>query len=99
MEEKNQMPEVETLEETENVEVREEKKSRSNMTSTRTGLTLRTIIGAAILYYAYSIARDIEQTAEDSRTMLYVFIVVFGIAGIWIIFDSVKRLIKKEYEK
>lgn len=73
-------------------------KSYKGMTSTKNGLTIRALIGAFILYYAYSIASDITSTPADQRMPLYVFIVIFVIAGVWIVVDSVKRLIKKEYD-
>lgn len=76
----------------------EKKKSYRGMTSTKNGLTIRALIGAFILYYAYSIASDITMTPADQRAPLYVFIAVFVIAGVWIVVDSVKRLIKKEYD-
>jgi hypothetical protein len=106
MEEVNQTSETEIAELAENAESTDAEnqkestgKAQGNMTRTKGGLTLRTIIGAAILYYAYSIVADIDSTPADSRTMLYVFVAVFGVAGIWIIADSLKRIIKKEYEK
>lgn len=77
---------------------RDKKKSPRNMTSSRNGLYLRTVIGALILYYAYTIIADIGSTPADERTMLYVFVAVFSIAGLWIVIDSVKRLLKKEYD-
>ena len=69
------------------------KKGGRGMVSTRNGLYLRTVIGGLILYYAYTIISD------TSRTMLYVFVEIFGIAGVWIILDSLKRLFKKEYDE
>ena len=76
----------------------DKKKSPRSMTSSRNGLYLRTVIGALILYYAYTIVADITSTPADERTMLYVFVAVFGIAGLWTVIDSVKRLLKKEYD-
>lgn len=75
------------------------KKQSRGMVSTRNGLYLRTVIGGLILYYAYTILADIGTAAGTSRTMLYVFVAVFGIAGIWIVLDSLKRLFKKEYDE
>lgn len=75
------------------------KKAVRSMAATRNGLYLRTVIGGLILYYAYTILADIGTATGTSRTMLYVFVAVFGIAGIWIIFDSIKRLFKKEYDE
>ena len=74
-------------------------KKRAGMTGGKGGLYLRTAIGAMILYYAYTIWSDITSTPASQRAPLYVFIAVFVIAGIWIVIDSVRRLIKKEYEK
>lgn len=90
--------EAENIQQTEETEQEEGKKSYKGMTSTKNGLTIRALIGAFILYYAYSIASDITSTPAGQRTPLYVFIAVFVIAGILIIADSVKRLIKKEYD-
>lgn len=75
------------------------KKAARSMAATRNGLYLRTVIGGLILYYAYTILSDIGTATGTSRTMLYVFVAVFGIAGIWIVFDSIKRLFKKEYDE
>lgn len=75
------------------------KKQSRGMVSTRNGLYLRTVIGGLILYYAYTILADIGTASGTSRTMLYVFVAVFGIAGIWIVLDSLKRLFKKEYDE
>lgn len=75
------------------------KKQSRGMVSTRNGLYLRTVIGGLILYYAYTILADIGTVSGTSRTMLYVFVAAFGIAGIWIILDSLKRLFKKEYDE
>lgn len=99
--------ETEVIEQQEPVELTESakessekgNKTRKGLTSTQGGLTLRTVIGAFLLYYAYTIIRDISLTAEGSRAMLYVFAIVFGVAGIWVIIDSLKRLIKKEYDQ
>ncbi|MGN0132060.1 MAG: hypothetical protein ACI4AA_06445 [Lachnospiraceae bacterium] len=77
----------------------EKKKASGGMTSTRNGLCLRALIGGMILYYAYTIAADITSTPADQRTMLYVFVAIFCVAGIWIIADSLKRIFKKEYDK
>lgn len=85
-------------EETEGQKESGDKGSRKSMMSTKNGLYLRTVIGGLILYYAYTIVAEIGSTSADSRAMLYVFVAVFGIAGIWIIMDSLKRIIKKEYE-
>lgn len=74
------------------------KKSPRSMTSSKNGLYLRTVIGALILYYAYTIIADIGTTPADKRTMLYVFVAVFSVAGLWIVIDSVKKLLKKEYD-
>lgn len=76
----------------------ENKKAPRGMTSTRNGLFLRTVVGGVILYYAYSILADIGAASKGSRTMLYVFVAVFSVAGLWIVFDSLKRIIKKEYD-
>ena len=64
------------------------KKAVRSMVATRNGLYLRTVIGGLILYYAYTILSDIETATGTGRIMLYVFVAVFGIAGMWIIFDS-----------
>lgn len=87
---------VETGEEKE--ETAAKKKAYRGMTATKNGLFLRGVIGAFIVYYGYTIFADIASTPADERTPLYVFIAVFGVAGFWIIIDSVKRLLKKEYE-
>ena len=75
------------------------KKVGRSMVGTRNGLYLRAVIGGLILYYAYTILTDIGTASGTSRTLLYVFAAVFGIAGIWIILDSLKRLFKKEYDE
>lgn len=75
-----------------------QKKRYRGMTSTKNGLTVRALIGAFLLYYAYSIASDITSTSAGQRAPLYAFIAIFAIVGIWVIADSIKRLIKKEYD-
>lgn len=93
---------VETEEKNESMEgesANSGKKGGRGMVSTRNGLYLRTVIGGLILYYAYTIVSDMGNASGTSRTMLYVFVAVFGIAGIWIILDSLKRLFKKEYDE
>lgn len=75
------------------------KKAGKGMVSTRGGLYLRTVIGGLILYYAYSILSGMQTASGVSRTFLYIFTAVFGIAGVWIILDSLKRLFKKEYDE
>lgn len=75
------------------------KKAARGMVSTRNGLYLRTVIGGLILYYAYTILSDMGTASGTSRTILYVFAAVFGIAGIGIVLDSLKRLFKKEYDE
>lgn len=75
------------------------KKAGRGMIGTRNGLYLRAVVGGLILYYAYTILADIGTASGTSRTWLYVFVAVFGIAGIWIILDSLKRLFKKEYDE
>lgn len=100
--EENKNEEMEIIEENEGLSEEEsdqEKKTSKSMTATRNGLYIRTVIGAMILYYAYSIFTDIDSTPADDRMMLYVFIAVFGIAGLWIVIDSLKRMLKKEYDK
>lgn len=101
---KKETVEAETAEAAETETVRnsepeaENKKAPRGMTSTRNGLFLRTVVGGVILYYAYSILADIGAASTGSRTMLYVFVAVFSVAGLWIVFDSLKRIIKKEYD-
>lgn len=92
------------IEETETADNSEEgadnkKKAGRSMVGTRNGLYLRAVIGGLILYYAYTILVDIGTALGTGRTLLYVFVAVFGIAGIWIILDSLKRLFKKEYDE
>lgn len=89
--EKNEVSEAETADNGE--------KSGRSMVGTRNGLYLRAIIGGLILYYAYVIVFDMGTASGTSRTILYVSAAVFGIAGIWIILDSLKRLFKKEYDE
>ncbi|MBD5541793.1 MAG: hypothetical protein HDR00_11515 [Lachnospiraceae bacterium] len=76
-----------------------EKKAGRSMVGTRNGLYLRAVIGGLILYYAYTIIADIGTASGTSRIWLYIFVAVFGIAGVWIILDSLKRLFKKEYDE
>lgn len=85
-----------TVEEQE--ETVDEKKEYKGMIATKNGLFLRGVIGGFILYYGYTILADISTTPADERMLLYIFIAVFGVAGLWIVIDSIKRLIKKEYE-
>ena len=75
------------------------KKGGRGMVSTRKGLYLRRVIGGLILYYAYSIISDMGTASGTSRTMFYVFVAIFGIEGVWLILDSLKRLFKKEYDE
>ncbi len=96
--ENNEVSEAETANNSEEVAGNVKKSGRS-MVGTRNGLYLRTIIGGLILYYAYVIVSDMGTASGTSRTLLYVFAAVFGIAGIWIILDSLKRLFKKEYDE
>ncbi len=70
-----------------------------SMFSTRNGLYLRTVMGGLIVYYAYSAISNIESTATSSRMPLYIISGVLALAGVIVILFSVKRLIKKEYEK
>lgn len=100
-ENKNFKAEIEETETADNSEetVDDAKKSGRSMVGTRNGLYLRTVIGGLILYYAYTIFADIGTASSTNRTLLYVFVAVFGIAGIWIILDSLKRLFKKEYDE
>lgn len=72
--------------------------THKSMLSTKNGLYLRTVIGGLILYYAYTIVAEITSTPADKRMPLYIFAAVFGIAGIWIVIGSLKRIFKKEYE-
>lgn len=97
--EENKNPEVEVEETDKELNSDGRKKGGRGMVSTRNGLYLRTVIGGLILYYAYTIVSDMGTASGTSRTMLYVFVAVFGIAGIWIILDSLKRLFKKEYDE
>lgn len=90
--------EAETVREEVQEETTEKKKEYKGMTSTKNGLVLRGIIGAFIIYYGYTILADIASTPADERMPLYIFIAVFGVAGLWILIDTIKRLIKKEYE-
>ena len=76
----------------------EDKKTPRRMTATRNGLYLRTVIGGLILYYVYGILSDIAITPADKRTLLYVLTAIMAVAGIWVILDSVKKLLKKEYD-
>lgn len=96
--EKEEILEAETADNSEEAADNEKKAGRS-MVGTRNGLYLRAVIGGLILYYAYTILADIGTASGTSRTLLYVFVAVFGIAGIWIILDSLKRLFKKEYDE
>ena len=90
--------EAEAVQEEVQEETTEKKKEYKGMTSTKNGLVLRGIIGAFIIYYGYTILADIASTPADERMPLYIFIAVFGVAGLWILIDTIKRLIKKEYE-
>lgn len=96
--EKNEVSEAETADNSEETTGGGKKSGRS-MVGTRGGLYLRTVIGGLILYYAYVIVFDMGTASGTSRTILYVFGAVFGIAGVWIILDSLKRLFKKEYDE
>lgn len=96
--EKEEILEAETAKNSEGAADNGKKAGRS-MVGTRNGLYLRAVIGGLILYYAYTILADIGTASGTSRTLLYVFVAVFGIAGIWIILDSLKRLFKKEYDE
>ncbi len=101
MEENKNVGEV-TEEIVEKTEVSDEttgKKAYRGMTATKNGLVLRGVVGAFIIYYGYTILADISSTPADERMPLYIFIAVFGVAGIWIIIDTIKRLIKKEYDE
>lgn len=75
-----------------------EKKTTRRMTSTRNGLYFRTVIGGLMLYYVYGILSDIAITPADKRTLLYVLTGIMAVAGIWVILDSIKKLLKKEYD-
>ncbi|MCH5281991.1 MAG: hypothetical protein J1E61_11040 [Lachnospiraceae bacterium] len=81
------------------VEEGENKKPRRSMTSTKNGLYLRTIIGGVILYYVYGILSEISATPADKRTLLYVLTGIMAVAGIWVILDSIKKILKKEYDE
>lgn len=96
MEENKNVDAVETEDVQE--ETAEKKKEYKGMTSTKNGLVLRGVIGAFIIYYGYTILADIASTPADERMPLYIFIAVFGVAGLWILIDTIKRLVKKEYE-
>lgn len=97
MEETNKAEELIDTEETVQ-ENEQKKKEHKGMTSTKNGLILRGIIGAFILYYGYTIVAEIGMTPTDERLPLYIFVGIFAVAGIWILADTVKRLIKKQYE-
>lgn len=101
MEENKNMEEVteDIVEETEVSDETSGKKEYKGMTATKNGLVLRGVIGAFVIYYGYTILADISSTPADERMSLYIFIAVFGVAGIWIIIDTIKRLIKKEYDE
>ncbi len=101
MEENKNMEEVteDIVEETEVSDETSGKKEYKGMTATKNGLVLRGVIGAFVIYYGYTILADISSTPADERMPLYIFIAVFGVAGIWIIIDTIKRLIKKEYDE
>lgn len=105
MEENKNMEEVtediveETVAEAEVSDETSGKKEYKGMTATKNGLVLRGVIGAFVSYYGYTILADISSTPADERMPLYIFIAVFGVAGIWIIIDTIKRLIKKEYDE
>lgn len=96
--EKTEAAETETPDKSEEGEEKE-KKAAGGMVSSLNGLYLRTIIGGLILYYAYNIFSGIGTASGTNRTMLYAFVAVFGIAGIWIVLDSIKRILKKEYDE
>lgn len=100
--EENKNPEQDELTHTEdNIEEtaeEERKKTPKPMTATRNGLYLRTVIGGLMLYYVYGILSDIAITPADKRTLLYVLTAIMAVAGIWVILDSVKKLLKKEYD-
>lgn len=97
-EEKSEIAQAEADDKSEET-AKDGKKAARSMVSTRNGLYLRTVIGGLILYYAYTILSDMGTASGRSRTMLYIFVAVFGVAGIWIILDSLKRLFKKEYDE
>ncbi len=101
MEENKNVEEVteEIVEETEVLDETTGKKVYKGMTATKNGLVLRGVVGAFIIYYGYTILADISSTPADERMPLYIFIAVFGAAGLWIIIDTIKRLIKKEYDE
>lgn len=101
MEENKNMEEVteDIVEETEVSDETSGNKEYKGMTATKNGLVLRGVIGAFVIYYGYTILADISSTPADERMPLYIFIAVFGVAGIWIIIDTIKRLIKKEYDE
>lgn len=74
-----------------------EKKPYRGMTSTKNGLFLRSIIGAIVIYYGYSIFTDMAPT--DNPAPLYVIAGIFALAGLLVLADSVKRLVKKQYDE
>ncbi len=74
----------------------EPKKRAASLSSTRNGLYLRTVIGAIVVYYGYSIIKNINDTLGN-RIPLYIAAALFGVLGLFISVSSIIKLIKKDY--
>lgn len=58
--------------------------------------SLRILAAVYVLYLAYGLIRDFEQTAGSDRIWIAAAIVVFVAAGAAILIDSLKKLIRKD---
>ena len=81
-----------------NQETNDEKAKPKSMTSTRNGLYLRLVIGAMIVYYAYSSVSNIAETVIGKRVPIYIIAAVLAVAGIVVVIQSIIKLVKKDYD-
>ena len=88
------MENTDTKEITEDTAGKEQDKEKSNNYPTQVVLTIRTIVGAYVLYLAYQIVTS----GGEKSPFIWAAVALFIVAGAGLVIMSVKHFICGEYE-
>ncbi len=64
---------------------------------TKNMLIMRGLIGAILLYFAFSILDTIQESKKDDQLIFMIFIGLFTVVGIFLILVSTYQIYKKQY--
>ncbi len=66
--------------------------------TTKVSLTIRILVGAYLLYTAYTLFKGIPQYTGNEKIVFILFSIFFAVIGALLIFFSGKALLNKQYD-